>query len=129
MVSIRSIGFVLTGLMAACDLPPAANDPTPTIITQAGPNKLTGVAENMENPRDRIKSGEYLLMIQGEINEVMLKQLLADYQLTSIRKVGAYYLITVNKDPGLATVEALCRQLTGFKSIQPNYSYRLPTPR
>ena len=68
-------------------------------------------------------------MMQGEINEITLSQLLADYQLTSMRKVGAYYLIKLHKDPGLATVEALCRQLAGFKSIQPNYSYRLPTPR
>jgi len=115
--------------MAACTFPPAADEPTPTTIAQPNPKKLTDVSEHRVNPRDGIKSGEYLLMMQGEINEVMLSQLLADYQLTSMRKVGAYYLITLHKDPGLATVEALCRQLAGFKSIQPNYSYRLPTPR
>jgi len=120
MPSDRNLVLTCCFFLAACSQPQAANE--------------TGHIDSMridsaKGAAQTVRPGEYLLAVSGTIEQSQLFGLLAEFEPLSLSRAGSYYLLRIARDPGLSAIRFQCSKLPGFVSVQPNFSYRLPTLR
>ena len=103
------------------------------VIALPAPGSGNSGLDEKPNPPLRFKSeampgrvaGEYIVTLLPGADVALLRKAYGAYRIRAIVGLGGnMFLMKLDKDPGLGTIQRKARESGGVKTVQPNFSYR-----
>lgn len=107
---------LVAGAIAACTMSPSAETA----------NEAMRQSPSATEKRDRLP-GEYVVTVEDNGKEAgaAVRAAYSDFGVTRLAPIGnGRYLLTLERDPGVAEMQRRAQPIPLIKSVQPNFIYR-----
>jgi hypothetical protein len=92
------------------------------LIAFTGATLLSACGNSSGNARVR---GEYLVSLTAGADAKVIRDVYAKFGIKALKDLGnGVFLLTLNDDPGIETIEKLAQRHPPIKAVQPNYTYK-----
>ncbi|MDH4262587.1 MAG: hypothetical protein OEV78_06015 [Spirochaetia bacterium] len=94
--------------------------------------KQVNSKNNSKGQLQNTAPGEYVVTVKGNNDANVVKHVFSKYSVVSVTGLDntpGVFLLKLNEDPGLDTLQNTADKSGKIKAIQPNFIYRINTPQ